>query len=82
MQKSSFRKREVVLFNQVLGADKRVHIFLKGIRSKMTVIARQELELAYYSLEVQLAQLRRQGNFPITWIQILLKVLKAYNRTA
>ena len=33
--------------------DKRVHIFPKGIKQKVNVVARQEFELAYYDVAVK-----------------------------
>ena len=47
MLKPSTWKGAVILFNPYLGVQK-VQIFLKGISPKVNVIARLELELAYF----------------------------------
>ena len=43
----------MVLFNQWLGENKRVQIFLKGICSKVNIKARLEFEFTDYDIAVQ-----------------------------
>ena len=52
-QKYPFKRTAIVVFKPYLGGDKEIHIFVKGIISKVKIIERLVFELVYFKDIVQ-----------------------------